>query len=451
MRQDLAAALAEREAELAEVRRQQAATAEILRVIIQTPTDPQPVFEQIVATAARALRCDMAVVLVRDGDFYVHTAAATPEGLMVNFAPERFPIDASANFPSRAFLAKTMFHLPDWTQIDLPKHERYIHEAFGIASALYWPLLRGDQCIGVLVFAGTRANSFGPNEVAHAESFRDQAQIAIENARLFDEVQARTRDLEEALQQQTATAEVLKVISRSAFDLNRAASTILEAAAKLCRATMATLHLRDGDVCQFAAQFGMPEALERAAREHPIPVRYPLHSRRTARAGEVAHYSDSWNDPDYLYKSTARLCGYRAIVVVPLMREGELVGIFSLGRPEPEPFSESQIKLTQTFADQAAIAIENARLFEEVQAKTRDLQEFSGATDGFRGNPAGDLEFADRRATGVRRHRAPCRPLVRGDQWHRLSIAGRPHPSRGILQLVPEPTGVRATLVSRAA
>ena len=182
-------ALDEREAELAELRRQRAATAEILRVIGQTPADPQPVFERIVVAATRALRCDMAVMLVREGDVYVHTAAATSEGLMPDFAPERFPIDASVNFPSRAFLAKTMLHLPDWSQIDLPKHERWIHETFGIASALYCPLLRGDESIGVLVFAGTRPNLFGPGEIAQAESFRDQALIAIENARLFDETQ----------------------------------------------------------------------------------------------------------------------------------------------------------------------------------------------------------------------------------------------------------------------
>ena len=183
------------------------------------------------------------------------------------------------------------------------------------------------------------------------------------------------RDLEESLAQQTATAEVLKVISRSAFDLNQATTAILEAAAKLCRAPLATLHLRDGDVCRLVTQFGLPEAFEREARGNPIPVRYPLHSRRTARAGEVAHYSDAWADPDYLYTATARLGGYRALVVVPLMREGELVGIFSLGFPEPDPFSESQIKLTQTFADQAAIAIENARLFNEVKARIEDLSE----------------------------------------------------------------------------
>ena len=124
-----------------------------------------------------------------------------------------------------------------------------------------------------------------------------------------------------------------------------------------------------------ATQFGLPEAFERQARENPIPLRYPLHSRRPARAGDVAHFADAWNDPDYLYKAGAKLAGYRAIVVIPLMREDELVGIFSLGRPEPEPFTPSQIKLVQTFADQAAIAIENSRLFNEVKARTEDLSE----------------------------------------------------------------------------
>ena len=228
---------------------------------------------------------------------------------------------------------------------------------------------------GVFVLSRPEPGEFSPRLIELVRTFADQAVIAIENVRLFDEVQARTRDLTEALQQQTATSEVLKVISRSAFDLNLATSTILEAAAKLCRAPLATLHLRDGEVCRLVTQFGLPEAFERRAREAPIPVRYPLHSRRPARAGEIAHFPDAWNDPGYLYKATARLGGYRAIVVIPLMREDELVGIFSLGRPEPEPFTPGQIKLVQTFADQAAIAIENARLFNEVKTKTDDLTE----------------------------------------------------------------------------
>ena len=194
-------------------------------------------------------------------------------------------------------------------------------------------------------------------------------------AELERRLAAKSAEHDEALAQQTATAEVLNIISRSAFDLDLAASTILEAAARLCRASLATLHLRDGGVCRLATQFGLPESFEREARRSSIPVKYPLHIRRPAQAGEIAHFSDAWSDPDYSYPAMARLGGYRAIVVVPLMREGELVGIFSLGRPEPDPFTESQIKLTQSFADQAVIAIENARLFEEVQAKTRDLEQ----------------------------------------------------------------------------
>jgi len=144
-------------------------------------------------------------------------------------------------------------------------------------------------------------------------------------------------------------------------------SVILQAAAKLCRASMATLHLRDGDVCHLATQFGMSDAFEKVSRDNPIPVHRPLHSRRQARAGEFAQFADAWNDPEYLYKSTAKLGGYRAILIVPMMRENELIGLFSLGRPDPEPFTADQIKLIQTFSDQAVIAIENARLFNETK------------------------------------------------------------------------------------
>ena len=197
-------------------------------------------------------------------------------------------------------------------------------------------------------------------------------QIIAELQRKLDE---RSAERDETAAQQAATAEVLKVISRSAFDLHMVTTAILQAAAQLCRAPLATLHLRDGDVCRLVTQFGLPEAFEQVSRDNPIPARYPLHSRRQVRAGEFAQYADAWSDPDYLYKPVAKLGGYRAIIVIPMMREDELVGIFSLARPKPEPFTPGQIKLVQTFADQAAIAIENARLFNEVEARTRDLSE----------------------------------------------------------------------------
>jgi two-component system, NtrC family, sensor kinase len=359
--------------ETKEALERQTATAEILRVISQALTDPQPVFERIVATAALVLRCDMAIVLVREGDVYVHTAAATPEGSITDFTPERFPIDASANFPSRAFLAKTMLHLPDWSQIDLPKHERYIHETFGLNSALYLPLLRGDECIALLVFAGRRANIFGPSEIAHAESFRDQALIAIENARLFNETQ-------EALRQQTAASDILRVIASSHNDLQPVLDKIVETACRLCKAYDAVALLREGDQLRVAAHCG------------PIPITFRTQQiNRGWAAGRAvierrAIHIDDFAKQAHEYPVSAALASrgvaagsgnmlWRANVVMPLMREGEAVGVIGLRRAEPVPFSEGQIELLKTFSDQAVIAIENVRLFEEVQAKTRDLEE----------------------------------------------------------------------------
>ena len=145
---------------------------------------------------------------------------------MADLAPERIPIDPTANFPSRAFLAKTMLHLPDWSQIDLPEHERRIHETFGVNSVLYLPLLRGDECIGLLAVGGRRANIFGPSDIAQAESFRDQALIAMENARLFNETQ-------EALEHQKASGEVLRAIAQSVADTTPVFENILDASQRL--------------------------------------------------------------------------------------------------------------------------------------------------------------------------------------------------------------------------
>jgi two-component system, NtrC family, sensor kinase len=422
MRQDLAAALAEREAELAEARRQQAATAEILRVISQTPTDPQPVFERIVVTAARALRCDMAVMLVRDGDVYVHTAAATSEGLVADFAPERFPIDAGVNFPSRAFLAKTMLHLPDWSQIDLPKHERWIHETFGLTSALYWPLLRGDECIGVLVFAGTRPNIFGPGEIAQAESFRDQALIAIQNAQLFDEVQARTKELTEALEHQTATSEVLSAISRSPTEVQPVFDAIARSATELCGATSGGVDLLDEGLIHLAAHYNWsPEALEAMRQIYPAPPSRGFASAGAILTRSVVHIPDISEDPEYTATPVIEI-GFRSVLAVPMLRDGEPIGAIALVRLEPRPFTDRQIALLQTFAEQAVIAINNVRLFDEVQAKTRDLEEAlqhgrsnAHSPRGLNSDPPGpNPHAADQAATDSRfsmawRSRSRCR------------------------------------------
>ena len=361
--------------ETQEALQQQTATAEVLKVISRSAFDLQKVLDTLVTSAVKLCGAGNAILYLKSGDAFSlkATSIESDDPGVVRRLREHPPVAGRGSIGARILLTGEIQHVSDiWEDAEYDPALRAVQVNRGLLGV---PLKRDETVVGAIVLARRQPGAYTQRQIELAETFADQAVIAIENSRLFNEVQARTRDLTEALQQQTATADVLKVISRSAFDLNLAASTILEAAAKLCHAPLATLHLRDGDVCRLTTQFGLPEAFEREARKTPIPVRYPLHSRRTARAGEVAHYSDAWVDPDYLYKSSARLGGYRAIVVVPLMREGELVGIFSLGRPEPDPFTESQIKLTQTFADQAAIAIENARLFNEVKARTEDLSE----------------------------------------------------------------------------
>ena len=186
----------------------QTASADILRVISSSPADVQPVFDAIVTAAVKHLGCDIAIVQICSGDTYSPKAMATPAGLTPVPGSTVMPVDPKANFPSRAIVSKTMLHVRDWSAVELPAHEQARHEQLGLNSTLYLPLLRGDACVGVLVLGNKRANAFNDKAIALAESFRDQAVIAIENVRLFN-------DTHEALEQQTATAEILKVISGS--------------------------------------------------------------------------------------------------------------------------------------------------------------------------------------------------------------------------------------------
>ena len=290
-REALLVALAERDRELAEARQRdaearerQTATAEILRVLSESPTDPQPVFESVVLTAARLLHCTRAFVLLCDGDAFSVAASASPEGVLTPRAG-RTPIDPNANFPSRAIVAKQKLHVPDYSLVELTEHERNVRDRYGANCSLFLPLLRQGECFGLLTLIHQRANAFGPEEIALAESFRDQALIAIENVRLFDEVQARTRDLTEALQQQTATSEVLKVISRSAFDLQLVLDTLVQSAAKLCDADQACVFQRDGDLYRWVSNFGFSSELVAYAEAHPFAAGSGSTTSRVALEG----------------------------------------------------------------------------------------------------------------------------------------------------------------------
>ena len=236
-------------------------------------------------------------------------------------------------------------------------------------------MLKGDDLLGVILVYHNEVRPFTDRQIALVETFADQAVIAIENVRLFEEVQARTRELSESLEQQTATSEVLQVISSTPGNLEPVFQTMLESARELCSAPQSMVVLRDGDRLRMAMQVGYPPEFEKYIRDNPVKIDPNTGAGRAAFTGQVAHFADVLADPSYRFSTGQRIGGYRAMLSVPLLREKEVVGVFSLGRPEPEAFTQRQIELVQTFADQAVIAIQNVRLFEEVQARTRDLSE----------------------------------------------------------------------------
>jgi two-component system, NtrC family, sensor kinase len=212
--------------ETKEALERQTATSDILCVISQSPTDVQPVFDAIVLTAARLFRCDRSVLIRCDTSSFWQVAIARQKGLLRIVDAGKDPIDPASNFPSRAIVEKKTLHLPDWSLIDVPEYERRIQERYGINSALYLPLVREGECIGLLALAGRRAGMFGESEIVLAESFRDQALIAIENTRLFNETK-------EALERQTATADILKVIASSPSDVQPVFEAIVGSAKRL--------------------------------------------------------------------------------------------------------------------------------------------------------------------------------------------------------------------------
>ncbi len=207
---------------------------------------------------------------------------------------------------------------------------------------------------------------FTDNQIKLVEDFASQAVIAIENARLLSE-------LRESLQQQTATADVLKVISRSAFDLRTVLDRLLQTAAHLCDADQGTITQRKGDTFYRSVSYGFPTAFAEYVKDRPVELGRDTATGRALVEGKVIHIPDAQADAEYTWNEAQRLGGFRTLLGVPMLREGVPVGVLTLTRTDARPFTDKQIELVSTFADQAAIAIENVRLFESVEARTREL------------------------------------------------------------------------------
>src|SRR5262249_10744364 len=243
----------------------------------------------------------------------------------------------------------------------------------GYRTALGAPLLRGGNVLGVIFVGRTVVQPFTDKQIELVATFADQAVIAIENVRLFDEVQARTRDLTESLQQQTATADVLQVISRSTFDLHTVLDPLANPAGRLCEAENVQIFPRGGEVYRLAAHNGFSLEYQEYVKQHPIAPGRGTLVARAALQGVPVHIPDVLADPEYTFLEGQRLAGFRAAFGVPLLRQGSCVGVMAMTRGTPRPFTRRQMELVTIFADQAVIAIENVRLFDEVQARTREL------------------------------------------------------------------------------
>ncbi len=361
---------------LAESLEQQTAMSEILRVISRSPTDVQPVFETIAESAARLCNAQFCFVHRFDGTLLHFMAyhGLTPEA--VRAVHKLFPMaPGQGSVGARAVLSGAVEQIPDLTA-DPDYALGTLSEALNSRSTVAVPMLRDGVPIGVIALDRTEVGYFPQRQVELLKTFADQAVIAIENVRLFEEVQARTTELSESLRQQIATADVLKVISRSAFDLEAVLQTLVQSAARLCDADIATITRQIDGVFFDAETYGLPPELTELIRTIPINPDRGSVAGRALLESKVVQIADVLSDPEYTFSKDARdVAGYRTLLGVPMIREGIAIGVLTLGRRDVRPFAGKQIELVSTFADQAAIAIENARLFEEVQAKTRDLSE----------------------------------------------------------------------------
>ena len=263
-------------------------------------------------------------------------------------------------------------------------------EIGGIHSSIHVPMLKENEVIGAFILWRTEVRPFSPKQIELVENFAAQAVIAIENARLLSELRQRTADLQEALEYQTATSDVLKVISRSAFDLDAVLQTVVVTAVRLCRAGHAVIFRNEGGEYRWAAGHGLTPEYDRIERDTVIRPGPGTIVGRAALEGRTVQFADAWTDPLYEAKDDARAGNVRAMLGVPLLRENAVIGVIGLARSTTEPFSEREVQLVTTFADQAVIAIENARLFGDLR-ESLDRQTATSEVLGVISRSPGDL------------------------------------------------------------
>ena len=354
------------EERVTEALEQQAATSEILHAISSSPTDLDPVFRMILVNATRLCGASVATLWLFDGEVLTSVANQNASPAFAEYLARARIRPGRETTTRRAALERKTIHVsdllsdPDFSAPEFQRKEK-------VKTVLSVPLLRQDTLVGVVTLWRREVRPFSDRQVALVETFADQAVIAIENVRLFNETR-------EALERQTATAEILKVISSSPTDVQPVFGAIAERAAALCEAEFGFVATYDGDVIHHRASVGpSPEALELHRAGYPMKPGTGSVTARVVLQGVPVQIEDMFADPEYAQKIAAERGEFRSGMGVPMLREGNVIGAIVVVRTVPGKFSERQVGLLQTFADQAVIAIENVRLFRELESRTQEL------------------------------------------------------------------------------
>src|SRR5262249_29201796 len=366
--------LRQRTDDLSESLQQQTATADVLKIISRSTFDLQTVLDALVESAARLCEADMGAILRPQGLHFQFAANYRMPREFVELATTAGIAGGRGTLAGRVLLEGHTVHIPDV----LADREYAFSEAqniVGFRSGLGVPLMREGTPIGVIILWHKRVRPFTEKQIELVTTFADQAVIAIENARLFDEVQARTRELSEALERQTATSEVLRVISSSPAELEPVFEAILANATQICEAKFANLHLYQDGAFPTVAQHGAPAAYADFRRREPVVRPSPGSSLDfVARTKQIVHIADVAADqahhPHHQHPLVV-LGGARTVLSVPMLKDNELIGAIGIYRQEVRPFTDKQIELVKNFASQAVRAIENTRLLNELRESLR--------------------------------------------------------------------------------